>query len=205
MRPNYQILFGSESHYDRRMRYVSTMVWLFPIITACSSGQISTSTQANNGGDTWQCTGETGRWVCERKGENQTPNGAAKIADKTSTTEKLIPDRIEQPALESSDADLMKEADKSLVKEREASPNMWVIQWIALSSEAAADDFAIKNFPDKSIQIRVVPIKGPSKRLFAVISGEYGSKREALEASNKIARVNTEKPYIKELSSFGNL
>ena len=72
-----------------------------------------------------------------------------------------------------------------------------MIQWIALSSEAAADDFAIKNFPDKSIQIRVVPIKGPSKRLFAVISGEYGSKREALEASNKIARVNTEKPYIK--------
>jgi len=181
------------------------MVWLFPIITACSSGQISTSTQANNGGDTWQCTGETGRWVCERKGENQTPNGAAKIADKTSTTEKLIPDRIEQPALKSSDADLIKEADKSLVKELEASPNMWVIQWIALSSEAAADSFAIKNFPDKSIQIRVVPIKGPSKRLFAVISGEYGSKREALEASNKIARVNTEKPYIKELSSFDNL
>ena len=30
-------------------------------------------------------------------------------------------------------------------------------------------------------------------------------KREALEASNKIARINTEKPYIKELSSFGNL
>ena len=175
MRSNYQILFGSESHYHRRMRYVSTMVWLFPILTACSSGQISTSTQAKNGGDTWQCTGETGRWVCERKGENQTPNGAAKIADKTSTTEKLIPDRIEQPALKSSDADLMKEADKSLVKELEASRNMWVIQWIALSSEAAADDFAIKNFPDKSIQIRVVPIKGPSTRLFAVISGvEYG-------------------------------
>ena len=205
MRSNYQILFGSESHYDRRMRYVSTMVWLFPIITACSSGQISTSTQANNGGDTWQCTGETGRWVCERKGENQTPNGAAKIADKTSTTEKLIPDRIEQPALESSNAGLMKEVEKPLLKELEASRNMWVIQWIALSSKAAADSFAIKNFPDKSIQIRVVQIKGPSKRLFAVISGEYGSKREALEASNKIARVNTEKPYIKELSSFGNL
>ena len=182
------------------------MVWLFPIITACSSGQISTSTQANNGGDTWQCTGETGRWVCERKGENQTPNSAAKIADKTSTTEKLIPDRIEQPALKSSDADLMKkEGENHLREELEAGRNMWVIQWIALSSKAAADSFAIKNFPDKSIQIRVVPIKGPSKRLFAVISGEYGSKREALEASNKIARVNTEKPYIKELSSFGNL
>ena len=205
MRPNYQILFGSESHYDRRMRYVSTMVWLFPIITACSSGQISTSTQANNGGDTWQCTGETGRWVCERKGENQSPNSAAKIADETAAAEKRVSDPIKQPALESSSADLMKEADKPLVKELEASRNMWVIQWIALSSEAAADDFAIKNFPDKSIQIRVVPIKGPSKRLFAVISGEYGSKREALEASNKIARVNTEKPYIKELSSFGNL
>ena len=99
----------------------------------------------------------------------------------------------------------MKEGEKPILEELEASRNMWVIQWIALSSEAAADSFAIKNFPDKSIQIRVVPIKGPSKRLFAVISGEYGSKREALEASNKIARVNTEKPYIKELSSFGNL
>ena len=204
MRPNYQILFGSESHYDRRMRYVSTMVWLFPIITACSSGQISTSKQANNGGDTWQCTGETGRWVCERKGENQTQNSAAKIADETAA-EKLVSDRIKQPALESSSADLMKEGDKPLVKELEASRNMWVIQWIALSSEAAADDFAIKNFPDKSIQIQVVQIKGPSKRLFAVISGEYGSKREALEASDKIARVNTEKPYIKRLSSFDNL
>ena len=181
------------------------MVWLFPIITACSSGQISTSTQANNGGDTWQCTGETGRWVCERKAENQTPNGAAKIADETAAAEKRVSDPIEQPTLESSSADLVKEADKPLLEELEAGRNMWVIQWIALSSEAAADDFAIKNFPDKSIQIRVVPIKGPSKRLFAVISGEYGSKREALEASNKIARVNTEKPYIKELSSFGNL
>ena len=181
------------------------MVWLFPIITACSSGQISTSMQANNGGDTWQCTGETGRWICERKAEKQTPNGATKIADETSTTEKLISDRIEQPALESSSADLMKEGEKPILEELEASRNMWVIQWIALSSEAAADSFAIKNFPDKSIQIRVVPIKGPSKRLFAVISGEYGSKTEALEASNKIARINTEKPYIKELSSFGNL
>ena len=180
------------------------MVWLFPILTACSSGQISTSTQAKNGGDTWQCTGETGRWVCERKGENQTQNSTAKMADETAA-EKRVSDPIKQPALESSSADLMKEADKPLVKELEASRNMWVIQWIALSSEAAADDFAIKNFPDKSIQIRVVPIKGPSTRLFAVISGEYGSKREALEASNKIARVNTEKPYIKELSSFGNL
>lgn len=181
------------------------MVWLFPILTACSSGQISTSTQANNGGDTWQCTGETGRWVCERKGENLTPRSAAKIADETAA-EKLVSDRIQQPALKSSDADLMKkEGEKSLREELEAGRNMWVIQWIALSSKAAADSFAIKNFPDKSIQIRVVPIKGPSKRLFAVISGEYGSKREALEASNKIARVNTEKPYIKELSSFGNL
>ena len=181
------------------------MVWLFPIITACSSGQISTSMQANNGGDTWQCTGETGRWGCERKAEKQTPNRATKIADETSTTEKLISDRIEQPALESSSADLMKEGEKPILEELEASRNMWVIQWIALSSEAAADSFAIKNFPDKSIQIRVVPIKGLSKRLFAVISGEYGSKREALEASNKIVRINTEKPYIKELSSFGNL
>ena len=181
------------------------MVWLFPILTACSSGQISTSTQANNGGDTWQCTGETGRWVCERKGENQTQNSAAKIADKTAAAEKRVSDPIEQPALESSSADLVKEADKPLLEELEAGRNMWVIQWIALSSEAAADDFAIKNFPDKSIQIRVVPIEGPSKPLFAVISGEYGSKREALEASNKITRVNTEKPYIKELSSFGNL
>ena len=182
------------------------MVWLFPILTACSSGQISTSTQANNGGDTWQCAGETGRWVCERKGENQTRNSAAKIADKTAAAEKRVSDPIEQPALESSDADLMKKkSEKSLREELEAGRNMWVIQWIALSSEAAADDFAIKNFPDKSIQIRVVPIKGPSKRLFAVISGEYGSKREALEASNKIARLNTEKPYIKELSSFDNL
>ena len=180
------------------------MVWLFPILTACSSGQISTSMQANNGGDTWQCTGETGRWVCERKGENLTPKSAVKIADETAA-EKLVSDRIKHPALESSSADLMKEGDKPLVKELEASRNMWVIQWIALSSEAAADDFAIKNFPDKSIQIRVVPIKGPSKRLFAVISGEYDSKREALEASNKIARVNTEKPYIKEMSSFDNL
>ena len=205
MLSNYQILFGSESHYHRRMRYVSTMVWLFPIITACSSGQISTSTQANNGRDAWQCTGETGRWVCERKGENQSPNSAAKIADETDAAEKLVSDRIEQPALESRNAGLMKEVEKPLLKELEASRNMWVIQWIALSSEAAADSFAIKNFPDKSIQVRVVPIKGPSKRLFAVISGEYGSKREALQASNKIARVNTEKPYIKELSSFGNL
>ena len=180
------------------------MVWLFPIITACSSGQISTSTQANNGGDTWQCTGETGRWVCERKGENQTPNSAAKIADETAA-EKLVFDHIEQPALESSSADLMKEGDKPLVKELEASRNIWVIQWIALSNEAAADSFAINNFPDKSIQIRVVPIKGASKPLFAVISGEYGSKREALEAATKIARVNTEKPYIKRLSAFGNL
>ena len=181
------------------------MVWLFPIITACSSGQISTSMQANNGGDTWQCTGETGRWVCERKVENRTPNSAAKIEDETSTTEKRVSDRIEQPALESSSAGLMKEGEKPLLKELEASRNMWVIQWIALSSEAAADRFAIKNFSDKSLRVRVVPIKGPSKRLFAVISGEYGSKREALEASNKIARVNTEKPYIKELSSFGDL
>ena len=181
------------------------MVWLFPILTACSSGQISTSTQANNGGDTWRCTGETGRWVCERKGENQTPNSASKIADETATDEQLVSDRVEQLALESSNADLMKEGNKPLLEELEAGRNMWVIQWIALSSKAAADSFAIKNFPDKSIQIRVVPIKGPSKRLFAVISGEYGSKREALEASNKIARVNTEKPYIKELSSFGNL
>ena len=160
--------------------------------------------QANNGGDTWQCTGETGRWVCERKGENQTTKSAAKIADETAA-EKLVFDRIEQPALESSNAGLMNEVEKPLLKELEARRNMWVIQWIALSSEAAADSFAIKNFPDKSIQIRVVPIKGPSKRLFAVISGEYGSKREALEASNKIARLNTEKPYIKELSSFDNL
>ena len=181
------------------------MVWLFPIITACSSGQISTSRQANNGGDTWQCTGETGRWVCERERENHTSNSAAKIADETAAAEKLVFDRIEQPVLESSSADLMKEGDKTLLGELEASRDMWVIQWIALSSETAADDFAIKNFPDKSIQIRVVPIKGPSKRLFAVISGNYGSKREALEASTKIARVNTEKPYIKRLSSFDNL
>ena len=205
MRSNYQILFGSESHYHRRMRYVSTIVWLFPIITACSSGQISTSTQASNSRDTWQCTGETGRWVCERKGENQTPNSASKIADETATDEQLVSDRVEQLALESSNADLMKEGDKPLLEELEAGRNTWVIQWIALSSKGAADSFAIKNFPDKSIQIRVVPIEGPSKPLFAVISGEYGSKREALEASNKIARVNTEKPYIKELSSFGNL
>ena len=181
------------------------MVWLFPIITACSSGQISKSMQANNGEDTWQCTGETGRWVCERKGENQTPNSASKIADETSTTEKLASDRIEQPAHESSRAVLMNEGEKPPLEELETSRNIWVIQWIALSSETAADSFAIKNFPDKSIQIRVVPIKGPSKRLFAVISGEYVSKKEALEASDKIARVNTEKPYIKELSSFGNL
>ncbi len=181
------------------------MVWLFPIITACSSGQISTPMQANNGEDTWQCTGDTGRWVCERKGENQTPNNAAKMVDETAATEKRVPDRIEQPALESRSADLMREGDKPLLKELEANRNMWVIQWIALSSEAAADSFAKKNFPDKSIQIRVVPIKGPNKRLFAVISGEYGSKKEAVEASDKIARVNTEKPYIKELSSFGNL
>ena len=181
------------------------MVWLFPILTACSSGQIPTSTQASNGRDTWQCTGETGRWVCERKGENQSPNSAAKIADETDAAEKLVSDRVEQPALESSNAGLMKEVEKPLLKELEASRNMWVIQWIALSSEAAADSFAIKNFPDKSIQIRVVPIKGPNKRLFAVISGEYRSKGEALEASNKIARLNTEKPYIKELSSFDNL
>ena len=153
--------------------------------------------QANNGEDTWQCTGETGRWVCERKGENQTPNSASKIADETASTEK--------PAYESSRAVLMKKGEKPLLEELETSRNIWVIQWIALSSEAAADSFAIKNFPDKSLQIRVVPIKGPSKPLFAVISGEYGSKKEALEASDKIARVNTEKPYIKELSSFGNL
>ena len=161
--------------------------------------------QANNGEDTWQCTGETGRWVCERKGENQTPNNAAKMVDETAATEKRVPDRIEQPAHESSRAVLMKKGEKPLLEEPETSRNIWVIQWIALSSEAAADSFAIKNFPDKSIQIRVVPIKGPSKPLFAVISGEYGSKKEALEASDKIARVNTEKPYIKELSSFGNL
>ena len=89
---------------------------------------------------------------------------------------------------------MKKKAKKSLREELEAGRNMWVIQWIALSSKAAADDFAIKNFPDKSIQIRVVPIKGPSKRLFAVISGEYGSKREALEASNKIARLIQKNP-----------
>ena len=70
--------------------------------------------QANNGGDTWQCTGETGRWVCERKGEIQTPNSAAKIADETAAAEKLVSDRIKQPALESSSADLMKEGDKHL-------------------------------------------------------------------------------------------
>ena len=179
------------------MRYVSTIVWLFPIITACSSGQISTSKQANNGGDTWQCTGETGRWVCERKGENQTQNSAAKIADETAAAEKRVSDPIEQPNLESSSADLMKEAHKPLLKELEASRNMWVIQWIALSSEAAADDFAIKNFPDKSIQIRVVPIKGPSKRLFAVISGNYGSKREALEASTPLILLFLLNPLLK--------
>ncbi len=181
------------------------MVWLFPIITACSSGQISTSMQANNGEDTWHCTGETGRWVCERKGEDQTPSSASKITDETASTEKRVPDRIEQPAHESSRAVLMKKGEKPLLEELETSRNIWVIQWIALSSEAAADSFAIKNFPDKSIQIRVVPIKGPSKPLFAVISGEYGSKKEALEASDKIARVYREKPYIKELSSFSNL
>jgi septal ring-binding cell division protein DamX len=161
--------------------------------------------QANDGGDTWQCIGETGRWVCERKEENQTPSSAAKIADERPTNEKLISDRIQQPVLVPSSADLTKEGEKPILEELEASRDRWVIQWIALSSEAAADSFALKNFPDKSIQIRVVPIKGPSKRLFAVISGEYGSKTEALEASDKIARMNTEKPYIKELSSFGNL
>ena len=187
------------------MRNVSTMVWLFTIITACSSSQISTSTQATNNGDTWQCTGETGRWICERKAESQNQDNTVKIkADETSIEDGSISGSLQQPAIKSNLPVVGKE-EESFPEKFEASREVWVIQWIALSSEEAADAFAMKNFSDQSIQIRVVPLKGPNIGLYAVISGEYASKKEALEASNEIARVNTEKPYIKELSSSGLL
>ena len=181
------------------------MVWLFTIITACSSSQISTSTQATNNGDTWQCTGETGRWICERKAESQNQDNTVKIkADETSIEDGSMSGSLKQPAIKSKLPAAGKE-EESFPEKFEASREVWVIQWIALSSEAAADAFAMKNFSDQSIQIRVIPLKGPNIGLYAVISGEYASKKEALEASNEIARVNTEKPYIKELSSSGLL
>ena len=53
--------------------------------------------------------------------------------------------------------------------------------------------------------ISVSEVEVQAKRRSGSQAESIASKKEALEASNEIARVNTEKPYIKELTSSGLL
>ena len=193
---------------------------LVPFVTAvlvASSGCSSRPTPSNaldpSGSEPWLCQGLEGKWQCQRGGilpETQSKAaGISKVKDTQLSVTDARPimqlDTENQTVTQNIKTATAQAGSKQSAPPRQSTPgneSLWTIQWVALSTEAAAKAFTTKYFAGANMAFEVEHIQVGERRYYILFSGRYASKALAAEAAAQTQHTGGDAPYLRTLASI---
>ena len=163
----------------------------------------------------WLCQGVSGEWQCNRDVRMpQQPADATeqKVAAATlepearSTTDKA-PSSLDKPALRNIEPSTVADTadpEVEVIKTPIAATveNAWTIQWAALSTAAAAQQYGIKYLADSGTDYEIRPIRVKNRDYYILFSGRYPSRAAAAEAAKQTRTASAEAPFFRTMSSI---
>ena len=180
---------------------------------AGQSGQIANATMESQ--QPWLCQGVSGEWQCDR--DVRMPQQPADATEQKVTAATLEPEARSKPdkAPSSLDKPALRNIAPSTVADTAAPEveviktpiaatveNAWTIQWAALSTAAAAQQYGIRYLADSGTDYEIRPIRVKNRDYYILFSGRYPSRAAAAEAAKQIRTASAEAPFFRTISSI---
>ncbi|MAD06550.1 MAG: hypothetical protein CMP86_03955 [Gammaproteobacteria bacterium] len=163
----------------------------------------------------WLCQDVNGKWQCNRgAGKPLQPADAIGPMANAPTLEpealsaaNTFPSSLDTPVVSDiapSTAATPTAPEVEVIKTTSAATveNAWTIQWAALSTAAAAQQYGIKYLADSGTDYEIRTIRVNDRDYYILFSGRYPSRATAAEAAKQIQTASSEAPFFRTLSSI---
>ena len=180
---------------------------------AGQSGQIANATMESQ--QPWLCQGVSGEWQCNRDvrmpqqpaDATEQKVTAATLEPEARSTPDKAPSSLDKPALRNIAPSTVADTatpEVEVIKTPIAATveNAWTIQWAALSTAAAAQQYGIKYLADSGTDYEIRPIRVKNRDYYILFSGRYPSRAAAAEAAKQIRTASAEAPFFRTISSI---
>jgi septal ring-binding cell division protein DamX len=180
---------------------------------AGQSGQIANATMESQ--QPWLCQGVSGEWQCNRDvrmpqqpaDATEQKVAAATLEPEARSTPDKAPSSLDKPALRNIEPSTVADTaapEVEVIKTPIAATveNAWTIQWAALSTAAAAQQYGIKYLADSGTDYEIRPIRVKNRDYYILFSGRYPSRAAAAEAAKQIRTASAEAPFFRTISSI---
>ena len=180
---------------------------------AGQSSQIANVTMKSQ--QPWLCQGVSGEWQCNR--------GTSKPSKPTDAIEQIVNKPTLKPRTLSIPDMPLSSLEKPVVRDIAPSTattptapkvevakatgaatveRAWTIQWAALSTSAAAQQYGIKYLADSGTDYEIRLIRVKNRDHYILFSGRYPSRAAAAEAAKQIRTASAEAPFFRTISSI---
>ena len=180
---------------------------------AGQSGQIANATMESQ--QPWLCQGVSGEWQCNRDvrmpqqpaDATEQKVTAATLEPEARSTPDKAPSSLDKPALRNIAPSTVADTAAPEVEEIKTPfaatvENAWTIQWAALSTAAAAQQYGIRYLADSGTDYEIRPIRVKNRDYYILFSGRYPSRAAAAEAAKQIRTASAEAPFFRTISSI---
>ena len=187
------------------------------LLAGCASQSDQTASIELEPQKPWSCQAVDGKWQCQRgDAERQQPSTA--IVGPPATQHPLVPENkpttsATRSSIDTSDVPptevvaLNKSAQEPLQKtdrriDTTNEPDLWTIQWVALSSNAAAQQYGRNYLSGAVDDYEIRHIRVNNRDYYILFSGRYANKAAATEAAERIRTTSAEPPFLRTVSSI---
>ncbi|MBK88181.1 MAG: hypothetical protein CMQ44_04935 [Gammaproteobacteria bacterium] len=165
----------------------------------------------------WLCRGVDGEWQCQR-GDSGGEQQRTAVAEPSSTQRTLATavkraPSVKRPETDSADntpsavtapGDIAQAASQQPAGKIDTAhrPDLWTIQWAALSSNTAAQEYGrqyLSRFVD-NYEIRHIRVN--NRDYYILFSGRYANKGAASDAAASLSNPRSEAPFLRTLGSI---
>ena len=187
------------------------------LLAGCASQSNQTASTEQEPQKPWLCQGVDGKWQCQRgNAERQQPSTA--IADLPAAQRPSVPENkpttnATRSTLDTSDVlptkivalDNSAQAPPQKIDRRidtTSETDLWTIQWVALSSNAAAREYGRDYLSGSVDDYEIRHIRVNNRDYYILFSGRYANKAAATDAAERIRTTSAEPPFLRTVSSI---
>ena len=197
--------------------HLALLVSAILLLGGCANQSEQTANTALEPQKPWLCQGVDGKWQCQRgNAERQQPSTG--IVDLPAAQRPLVPENkpttsatrstidtsdvlpTEVVALDKSAQEPLQKTDRKIDTANE--PDLWTIQWVALSSNAAAQQYGRNYLSGAVDDYEIRHIRVNNRDYYILFSGRYANKAAATEAADRIRATSAEPPFLRTVSSI---
>ena len=187
------------------------------LLAGCASQSEQTASTALEPQKPWLCQGVDGEWQCQR-GNAQPQQKSTAIMDPSSAQRPLAPENksamvatrsaIDTPEVPPTEVvakdkiahEPLQKTDRIIDTTNES--DLWTIQWVALSSNAAAQQYGRNHLSGSVDDYEIRRIRVNNRDYHILFSGRYANKAAATEAAKRIRTTSAELPFLRTLGSI---